>query len=140
MTTSIFPLRGNNSAHVTLLRGMSSKLRIGSTEAICCHWSNGFWLAPSWPPFFLEPGLDFQNVIPDLNLSELHRASGVTFPAVRRTCGIVSAKLVQQIELDFNNFMLTHVLRNKIVIFRPRFSFILDTARFLLQPRPSKFQ
>ena len=42
-------------------------------------------------------------------------------------------------QLNFINFTLRHVARNKIVIFTPRFSLILDMALFMLQFRDPFF-
>ena len=88
----IFSQRGNDFAHVTLLRGMLLELRIWSSEAIFCNWSNAFWLNPIWPSLFHQRGLDFESAIVDLNFSDLHRVPGATIPMVRRTSGFGAAK------------------------------------------------
>ena len=83
-------------------------------------------------PLFPQPGLDFESAILDLNFSDLHGASGDMIPMIRRTCDLRAAKSIKNTQLNFNNFTLRHVARNKIVIFTPRFSFILDMAFFML--------
>ena len=90
----IFSQRGNDFAHVTLLRGMLLELRIWSSEANFCHWSNAFWLIAICPPLFPQRGLDFESAIVDLNFSDLHRAPRATIPMVRRTSDFIATKSV----------------------------------------------
>ena len=92
--TLIFPQRGNDFAHVTLLRGMLLELRIWSSEAIFCHSSTAFWLVAICPLLFPQRGLDFESAIVDLNFANLHDAFCAMIPMVRRTSGFGAAKSI----------------------------------------------
>ena len=98
----IFSQRGNDFAHVTLLSGMLLELRIWSSEANFCNWSNAFWLDPKRPPLFPQRGLDFESAIVDLNFSDLHRVAGAMVPMVRRTGDFIATKSILK-----NNCILT---------------------------------
>ena len=90
----IFSQRGNDFAHVTLLSGMLLELRIWSSEANFCHWSNAFWLGAICPPLFPQRGLDFESAMVDLNFSDLHRVAGAMIPMVRRTGDFIATKSI----------------------------------------------
>ena len=137
--TLIFPQCGNKFAHITLLRGMLLRLRIWSSEAIFCHWSNAFWLVDKCPPLFPQRGLDFESRCFEVKLLVLGCAFSHSNSYGLAHMQFCARQKYFKNQWNFNNFTLRHVARNKIVIFTPRFSLILDMALFMLQFRDPFF-
>ena len=98
-----------------------------------------FRWGPKVPPFFPQRGHDFEIRFSDLNLLSLSCAfsHNNSYGLAHMQFGARQKYLKNQ--LNFNNFALEHVVRNKIVIFAPRFSLILDMVFFMLQFRDPIF-
>ena len=80
-----------------------------------------FRSSPNCPPFFPQRGHDFEIRFSDLNLLSLSCAfSHSNSYGLAHMQFWVRQKYFKN-ELNFNNFTLEHVVRNKIIIFAPRF-------------------
>ena len=105
---------------------------LASIRFIFCHWSDAFSFLPKCHIFFRQQGLDFEIRFFDLNLLVLGCAFSHSNSYGLAHMQFWACQKYLKNQLDFNNFTLRHVARNKNVIFAPRFSLILDMQFFML--------
>ena len=135
----IFSQRGNDFAYVTLLSGMLLELRIWSSEANFCHWSNAFWLNAICPPPFSPARARFwkRDCWPEFFWFAPRCWCDDSQGAAHRR--FYSDQKYIKKQLYFNNFRLQHIVGNIICILVAGFSFILGMTVFLMNLRRSIF-